>query len=87
MFRAIELTEERATKKPFDPSLKLHARIKLAAMEKGLICYPSGGTVDGERGDHVLLAPPFIIEIDQLDELVEKLRSAIDGTLSQIGVS
>jgi adenosylmethionine-8-amino-7-oxononanoate aminotransferase len=41
-----------------------------------------GGTIDGQRGDHVLLAPPFIIEPAQIDELVDKLSGAIDRALA-----
>ncbi|MEF9605965.1 aminotransferase class III-fold pyridoxal phosphate-dependent enzyme, partial [Paracoccus sp. PXZ] len=70
LFRGIELVEDRASKTPFDPARKLHAQIKKLAFEAGLICYPMGGTIDGQRGDHILLAPPFIIEDAQIDELV-----------------
>jgi hypothetical protein len=45
------------------------------------MCYPMGGTLDGARGDHVLLAPPFIVEERQLDELVGKLGDALDAVL------
>lgn len=81
MFRGIELVADRETKAPFDPARKLHAEVKKRAFEAGLICYPMGGTIDGHRGDHVLLAPPFIIEDAQIDELVGKLATAIRGTL------
>jgi adenosylmethionine-8-amino-7-oxononanoate aminotransferase len=77
LFRALELVEDRSSKKPFDPKLRVHARVKQAAMQAGLMCYSMGGTVDGVRGDHVLLAPPFIVEEAQLDELVDKLATAI----------
>ena len=77
LFWGLELVKDRATKKPFDPKLRLHARIKRAAMEAGLMCYPMGGTIDGAQGDHVLLAPPFIADDTQLDELVDKLGKAI----------
>ena len=40
-----------------------------------------GGTIDGERGDHVLLAPPFVIEPSQIEELVHKLSGAIASAL------
>ncbi|MBO6721461.1 MAG: aspartate aminotransferase family protein [Roseitalea sp.] len=82
LFRGIELVEDRATKTSFDPARKLHAKIKAAAMAEGLICYPAGGTVDGRLGDHVLLAPPFIITDAQIDELVGKLGRAIDAALA-----
>lgn len=82
LFRGVELVENRETKAPFDPARRLHARIKTAAMEAGLICYPMGGTIDGRRGDHVLLAPPFIISDDEIAELVDKLAIAIDRALA-----
>jgi len=80
----VELVSDRVTKAPFDPSLKLAARIKAQAFAAGLICYPMSGTIDGKTGDHVLLAPPFIIEDDQIEELVEKLGLAIDHSLAAV---
>ena len=77
LFRGIELVEDRATKKPFDPKLRMNARVKRKALEAGLMCYPMGGTIDGVQGDHVLLAPPFVVDETQLDELVDKLGIAI----------
>lgn len=77
LFRGIELVADRGTKTPFDPALGVAGKIKKAAFEAGLICYPMSGTRDGKNGDHILLAPPFIIEEAQLDELVEKLSRAV----------
>ena len=82
LFRGIELVADRETKAPFDPTRRLHARVKAAAMEAGLICYPMGGTIDGQRGDHILLAPPFIIAEDQIGELTDKLSRALDTALA-----
>lgn len=82
LFRGIELVSDRATKAPFDPARGLAGKIKKAAFEAGLICYPMAGTIDGRLGDHVLLAPPFIIEDDQIDDLVGKLAGAIDSALA-----
>lgn len=82
LFRGIELVEERGSKKPFDPKLRVNAQVKAQALKAGLMCYPMGGTIDGVRGDHVLLAPPFIIEEYQLDELVDKLGRAIEAALA-----
>ena len=82
LFRGVELVADRETKAPFDPARKINAKIKAAAFEAGLICYPMGGTIDGVQGDHVLLAPPFIIEDAQIDELVGKLSGAIDKALT-----
>ena len=81
LFQAVELVEDRSTKAPFDPAKKLHAKVKKAAMARGLMVYPMGGTIDGVRGDHVLLAPPFIVTADQIGEIVDRLGSAIDDAL------
>jgi hypothetical protein len=82
LFRGLELVEDRATKAAFEPGRKLHAKVKAAAMEEGLICYPAGGTIDGKHGDHILLAPPFIIEDAQIDELTSKLSTALERALA-----
>ncbi len=82
LFQAIELVADRAHKTPFDPARRLHLRIKAEAMARGLMVYPMGGTVDGQRGDHVLLAPPFIIDDAQLDDLVGRLREAVDAAIA-----
>ncbi|MEP7302740.1 MAG: aspartate aminotransferase family protein [Caldimonas sp.] len=84
LFRGIELVADRATKTPFDPASKLHARVRAEAMARGLMVYPTGGTIDGERGDHVLLAPPFIVSDDELDAIVERLRQSIDAAISTL---
>jgi adenosylmethionine-8-amino-7-oxononanoate aminotransferase len=82
LFRGVELVANRETKAPFDPALKLHARIKAAAMTRGLMVYPIGGTIDGRMGDHVLIAPPFVIGETQIDAIVERLGDAIDAALT-----
>jgi adenosylmethionine-8-amino-7-oxononanoate aminotransferase len=82
LFQAIEIVADRGTKKPFDPQRKLHAQIKREAMARGLMVYPMGGTADGTRGDHVLLAPPFIIDSGAIDAIVERLGDAVDAAVS-----
>jgi adenosylmethionine-8-amino-7-oxononanoate aminotransferase len=84
LFQAIELVADRSTKLPFDPALKLHARIKARAMAEGLMVYPMGGTLDGRQGDHVLLAPPFIVDDAQLDLIVQRLARAVDAALAEV---
>lgn len=82
MFRGIELVADRATKEPFDAELRIHARVKAAAMDNGLMCYPAGGTIDGRTGDHILLAPPYIVSESQIDEIVGRLGVAIDAAVA-----
>jgi adenosylmethionine-8-amino-7-oxononanoate aminotransferase len=82
LFQGIEIVAARSTKEPFDPAKKIHARIKKEAMARGLMVYPMGGTVDSVRGDHVLLAPPFILDAAAVDTIVERLGEAIDAAVS-----
>lgn len=81
LFRGLEIVENRATKAPFDPARAIHKQLKAAAFDAGLICYPMGGTIDGQHGDHILLAPPFIITEPQIEELVGKLSQAFDKVI------
>ena len=62
---------------PFDPAMKLHAAIKANCMARGLLVYPMGGTLDGQYGDHILIAPPFIVTPQQLDFVVDTLNTVI----------
>jgi len=87
LFWGLELVQDRGSKAPFDPTLRVHARVKREALNAGLLCYPMGGTLDGSRGDHILLAPPFILVEAQLDELVEKLGGAMDAALKTAGAA
>lgn len=84
LFWAIELVADRASRTSFDPALKLNHKIKAEAFANGLGCYPGGGTVDGIRGDHVLLAPPYIASADEIDQIVDKLGTAVDNVLRSV---
>ena len=84
LFIGIELVRDRDTKSTFEPEERLHETVKRCAFENGLLIYPSGGTADGVRGDHILLAPPFIIREDQLSELVDKLARGIDEAIAEV---
>lgn len=82
LFIGVELVEDRGTKQPFDPARKLNAVIKKEAFQRGLMVYPMGGTIDGVHGDHVLIAPPFIIEDTHIEQIVDTLSDAIEAALS-----
>ncbi|MDA9012749.1 aspartate aminotransferase family protein [Alphaproteobacteria bacterium] len=81
LFIGMEFVADRAQKTPFDPALGLHRKIKAAAFEAGLLCYPMGGTIDGKNGDHLLLAPPFILEDSHIGEIIDKLTIAFDAAM------
>ncbi|HEX7683260.1 MAG TPA: aspartate aminotransferase family protein [Trinickia sp.] len=85
LFVGVELVRDRASKTPFEPQCRLNAAIKQEAMSRGLMVYPMGGTIDGRRGDHVLLAPPFICTSNEIDRIVERLGDAIEAALAVTG--
>ena len=78
LFRGIEIVKNRETKEPFSKDLNIAGKIKKKALDLGLICYPMQGTVDGIIGDHILIAPPFIINENEMNEISEKLKSTIE---------
>ncbi|MGN6773098.1 MAG: aspartate aminotransferase family protein [Rhizobiaceae bacterium] len=81
LFMALEFVSDRVTQAPIDPARRTAARLKRVALENGLICYPMGGLIDGKTGDHVLLAPPFIVEEQHLEEMVDKLAHSVGTVL------
>lgn len=81
LFIGLEIVADRESKEPFVPEKAVHKAIKTAAFAAGLACYPMGGTIDGTKGDHVLLAPPFIMEDHHIDEIISKLGIAFDQVL------
>jgi adenosylmethionine-8-amino-7-oxononanoate aminotransferase len=85
LFMALEMVQDRLTRQPFAPERKLHAAIKAQAMANGLMVYPMGGTIDGQHGDHILLAPPFIASEAELSEIVSRLADAVNAALSPTG--
>lgn len=84
LFQGLELVRCKETKEPFDTGLKLNAKIKSEAMRQGLMCYPMGGTIDGQRGDHVMFAPPFIINKEQVDTLVDLFEVSLNKVLGEV---
>lgn len=79
LFQSIELVADRGLKTSFDPNRKISGAIKAEAMQRGLLVYPGSGTVDGTRGDHILIAPPYIVDHQALDQIVTRLGEAVDS--------
>ena len=73
LFWAMEFVTDRASKQVFDPALKMNERVKREAMARGVATYPMGGTIDGKLGDHVIVAPPYIVTAPDIDTIVERL--------------
>jgi len=84
MLIALELVQDRETRRPFDPDLRLHAMVKQQAMACGLMVYPMGGTIDGKRGDHILLAPPFIASENDLQQIVTRLSDGLARAIASV---
>ncbi len=84
LFWGLEFVRERKSKAPFPPKIGFNKLFKKHAMSAGMICYPMGGTIDGQQGDHVLLAPPFTIDVGHIDEIVSKVDKALKATLRSL---
>ncbi len=85
LFWALEFVTDRGSKGVFDPSLKLNERVKAEGIARGVATYPMGGTIDGKQGDHVIVAPPYIVTEADVDMIVERLGDAVDAALKGIG--
>ncbi len=82
LFWALEFVADRAQRTPFAPSAGVAERVKRAALGRGLGIYPSSGTLDGVQGDHVIVAPPYIVEEADLLEIVGRLGEAVDAAFA-----
>lgn len=82
LFRALEFVSDRGDRTPFDPARRIADRVKEAALERDLAIYPCTGTLDGMRGDHVIVAPPYIATQADLGEIVDRLGAAVDAALA-----
>jgi adenosylmethionine-8-amino-7-oxononanoate aminotransferase len=82
LFIGIEFVKDRVTKEPLNPASKTHNKVQKAAMNEGLMVYGMGGTIDGRSGDHVLIAPPYIISASHEEELVDKFATAVNLSCS-----
>jgi adenosylmethionine-8-amino-7-oxononanoate aminotransferase len=83
LFRGVELVADKETKEPFAPALGVAAKLKKACFADGLMVYPMAGTIDGQHGDHALIAPPFIIGDAHVEEIVTKFTGALERTLRE----
>ncbi len=84
LFLAVEFVRDRETREPFDPALKAHEAVKQAAMEAGLLVYAMPGTIDGERGNHILLAPPYTIDADIVGRIAGMLGVAVERGIAPL---
>jgi adenosylmethionine-8-amino-7-oxononanoate aminotransferase len=81
LFWALEFVEDRATRRSFNPDVRINDRIKDAALRHGIAIYPMGGTVDGKQGDHIIIAPPYIADAAAIDSIMDRLGDAVRDTI------
>ena len=81
-FLGVELVADPATKAPYPAALGVNGRIRAEGLRRGLICYPSGGNVDGSAGDTVILAPPYNATEAELEEIADKLTATLETVIA-----
>jgi adenosylmethionine-8-amino-7-oxononanoate aminotransferase len=77
LLMGVEFVKDKATREPFPKETGIAEKIRQAAFDKNVLLYPGQGTVDGVRGDHVLLAPPFIIQAQECEQIADALQHAL----------
>ena len=82
LLRALEFVADRETKAPFDPTRKINQAVKRAAMDRGVMVYPMAGTIDGVRGDHIVLAPPYVTTDADIDAIVAAVADAVPAAFA-----
>ncbi|HJU75146.1 MAG TPA: aspartate aminotransferase family protein [Gemmatimonadaceae bacterium] len=86
LLAAVEFVADVDTREPFARSEQFAERFTNAARAGGLIVWPNIGHVDGERGDTIMLAPPFVVSAAELDELTQRFSSALEATVGSAPV-
>ncbi|MBI5594462.1 MAG: aspartate aminotransferase family protein [Elusimicrobia bacterium] len=84
LLAGIEFVADKKTKKPLPRSLRFSEALADAALERGLVVWPNYGNADGEAGDLVMLAPPFIVTETELDELAVRLTDALNAVTKAV---
>jgi adenosylmethionine-8-amino-7-oxononanoate aminotransferase len=82
LLQGVEFVKDKGTHEPFPKESGIAERIKQAALEKDVLLYPGQGCVDGARGDHVLLAPPFILTAEESQLIADGLGYALRQVFS-----
>jgi adenosylmethionine-8-amino-7-oxononanoate aminotransferase len=87
LLAGIELVADPTTREPLPRSARLAESLTEAALEEGLVVWPNIGHADGRNGDLVMLAPPFIVTEDQIDEILELLTRALRRAADRVGAT
>jgi len=82
LLQGVEFVKDKKTREPFAEETGIAEKIRQAVLERNVLLYPGQGTVDGVRGDHVLLAPPFIIKPEECELIAAALQYALGKVFS-----
>jgi adenosylmethionine-8-amino-7-oxononanoate aminotransferase len=82
LLQGIEFVKNKSTREPFPKEDAIAEKIRQAALEKNVLTYPSAGCVDGLRGDHILLAPPFIVTPEESQLIADAVLYALGKVFS-----
>jgi adenosylmethionine-8-amino-7-oxononanoate aminotransferase len=85
LLAGIEFVEDQATRRPYHPSVRFAESFAAAALERGLVVWPNAGQLGDGTGDLAMLAPPFVIDEDQISEMVALFGQAAQQTMKQVG--
>jgi adenosylmethionine-8-amino-7-oxononanoate aminotransferase len=81
----IEFVKNLETKQPFPANIRISQFVAQEAMKNGLLVYPGSGFLDGELGDHIMVAPPFTTTDEELDEMFELLGETLNKVAQHVG--
>ncbi|MBV8613816.1 MAG: aminotransferase class III-fold pyridoxal phosphate-dependent enzyme, partial [Acetobacteraceae bacterium] len=84
LFWGIEFVADRASRAVFDPALRVNERVARAVLAEGAATYPMGGTIDGRQGDHIIVAPPYIVTEDDIAEIVDRVGRGVEAALEGV---
>lgn len=84
LFWCVEFMEDSTQKIAFPVDMAFGSRVQLAAFDLGVAVYPGAGTVDGLKGDHVLVAPPYTVSDEELVITVSTLKRAYDQVVAEV---
>jgi adenosylmethionine-8-amino-7-oxononanoate aminotransferase len=82
LLQAVEFVKDKSKREPFPKEASIAEKIRQAALEKNVLTYPTQGCFDGMRGDHILLAPPFILTAQESQLIADAIHYALDKVFS-----
>ena len=82
----LEFVKERASKEPFDPVLAVATAVHNEGILQvpGIMMYPGVGSADGQKGDHIIIAPPYTVTAEEIEMIVAAARKAVDSAFNRI---